>query len=98
MPARARWPGRSAPQAATESRCWMRAKRIVIIGGGLVLLLFVAVLAAVWLVDIDGYRQQVQTLLRDRLNRDVTIGHIALNLRPLGVRVQDTVIAEAPAL
>jgi uncharacterized protein involved in outer membrane biogenesis len=76
----------------------MRAKRIAIIGGGICILLIVGLLAAVSLIDVDSYRPQVQSLLRDRLQRDVTIGHIGLSFRPLGVRVQDTVIGEAPAI
>ena len=76
----------------------MRAKRIAIIGGGLVLLLIAGVVAAVLLIDVDGYRPQVQALLRENLNRDVTIGRMSLSLMPLGVRVHDTVIAEAPDL
>jgi uncharacterized protein involved in outer membrane biogenesis len=75
----------------------MRLKRIAIAAGALVILLVAGVLAAVWLVDVNGYRPQIQTLLREQLNRDVSIGRLGLSLWPLGVRVEDTVIGESPA-
>lgn len=75
----------------------MRMKRLAIAAGALVVLLLIGGLAAVWLVDVNGYRPQIQTLLREQLNREVLIGRLNLSLWPLGVRVENTVISESPA-
>ena len=75
----------------------MRRKRIAIIAGGILVLLVALALAAVALIDVNGYRGQVASLLANRLNRQITLGRLSLSLFPLGLRVEDAVIGEAPA-
>src|SRR5215831_14437412 len=65
-----------------------------------VLILVVLVLAAALIVprfiDINHYHGQIQAELEQALNRQVSTGHMSLNLFPPSVSIQNAVIAEAP--
>jgi uncharacterized protein involved in outer membrane biogenesis len=76
----------------------MRRKRVAIAGVVVLLILAGVVVALPWLVDVNQYRDRVQTALQERLNRDVSIGRMQLSLWPIGVRIESVVIGEDPAL
>jgi len=65
--------------------------------GVLVIILAIAVLTVPSLVDVNRYRPQIETKLRDRLGRDVSLGPMRLSLIPLAFRVENATIGEDPA-
>src|SRR6476659_4711304 len=76
-------------------RCFMRSRLTVGLGIFLILLIIVA-LAAPAFIDVNRYRPQIETKLRDELGRDVSLGPMKLSLIPLAFRVEDAVIADDP--
>ena len=70
-------------------------RRAALIGVSVFVLLGVAVLALLRL-DVNRYRGQVQAALAGRLHRQVSIGPMHVSVRPLGIRVDDSVIGEDP--
>ena len=62
-----------------------------------VLVLFGAALAALLRFDVNRYRGQVQAALAGRLHRQVSIGPLHVSVRPLAIRVDNSVIGEDPA-
>lgn len=75
----------------------MRTKRIAMAGGAVIVLLAVLAVAALSLIDLNQYRGRVEVLLREQLNRQVTVGRIAASFWPLGVRVEQVTIGESPS-
>jgi len=72
----------------------MKRKGLAIIAG-IVVLLFVAVLAIPALVDVNRYRPRIEAKLEEQLGRKVSLGQMRLRLLPLSFRVQKAMIAEA---
>ena len=71
--------------------------RKAIIGVGIfIILIVVAGLLAPSFIDVNHYRPQIESKLRDRLGRNVSLGPMRLSLIPLGFRVQNAVIADDP--
>src|ERR1051325_5226609 len=71
--------------------------RKLIIGVGIVIILIVSgVLVAPRFIDVNRYRPQIESKLRDRLGRDVSLGQMRLSLVPPAFRVENAVIAEDP--
>src|ERR1044071_5682083 len=64
--------------------------------GLLIVVVFIAVLALPAFVDVNRYRPQIESKLQDRLGRSVSLGKMGLSLSPLGFRVENVVVAEAP--
>src|SRR5215471_19224603 len=68
-----------------------------LIGLGIVIILVViAALAAPRFIDVNRYRPQIEAKLRDRLNRNVSLGPMRLSLIPLAFRVDNVRIDEDP--
>ena len=71
--------------------------RKAIIGVGIfIILIVVAGLLAPSFIDVNHYRPQIESKLRERLGRNVSLGPMRLRLIPLGFRVQNAVIADDP--
>jgi hypothetical protein len=62
-----------------------------------VLVLLGAAVLALLRLDVNRYRDQVQAALAGRLHRQVSIGAMHVSVRPLGIRVDNSVIGEDPA-
>src|SRR5215831_3314407 len=73
----------------------MRSKALVGLGI-VVILVVIAALAAPRFIDVNHYRPQIEANLRDRLNRNVSLGPMRLSLIPLAFRVDNVRIAEHP--
>jgi uncharacterized protein involved in outer membrane biogenesis len=73
----------------------MRSKALI--GLGIVIILVViAALAAPRFIDVNRYRPQIEAKLRDRLNRNVSLGPMRLSLIPLAFRADNVRIDEDP--
>jgi len=59
--------------------------------------LFLAILALPYVVDVDRFRPQLEASLQSSLGRDVHIGHMQLSLLAGGARVDQISVAEDPA-
>ncbi|HZS03889.1 MAG TPA: AsmA family protein, partial [Blastocatellia bacterium] len=71
--------------------------RKVIVGLGIfIILIVVAGLLAPSFIDVNHYRPQIESKLRERLGRNVSLGPMHLRIIPLGFRVQNAVIADDP--
>jgi uncharacterized protein involved in outer membrane biogenesis len=64
--------------------------------GIIIILVVIAALAAPKFIDINHYRPQIEAKLRDRLNRNVSLGPMRLSLIPLAFRVDNVRIDEDP--
>jgi AsmA protein len=72
--------------------------RKLLIALGIVLALaVVAVLALPFVVDVNRYRPQIESRLKDALGRTVSLGKMDLSLRPFGFRVENAIIGEDPS-
>jgi AsmA protein len=58
---------------------------------------FLAILALPYVVDVDRFRPQLEASLQSSLGRDVHIGHMQLSLLAGGARVDQISVAEDPA-
>ena len=76
----------------------MYRKRVALISATAIALLIGVVVALPYIVDVNRYRGPIQTALRERLNRPVTVGQMRLSLLPPGLRVADAVVGEEPSL
>jgi uncharacterized protein involved in outer membrane biogenesis len=73
----------------------MRSKALI--GLGIVIILVViAALAAPRFIDVNRYRPQIEANLRDRLNRNVSLGPVRLSFIPLAFRADNVRIDEDP--
>jgi AsmA protein len=70
-------------------------RRAALMAAAVLVLLGAAVLALLRL-DVNRYRDQVQAALAGRLHRQVSIGAMHVSVRPLGIRVDNSVIGEDP--
>ena len=73
-----------------------RTRSAVIAAAVVVAVLIVTALALPRLFDINAYRPQVQAAIATRLHRDVALGRMHLSLVPLGLGIEDAVIADDP--
>src|SRR5262245_19110125 len=72
--------------------------RKVFIGLGiLAILLIIGVLAVAALVDVNRNRPQIEGKLRDRLERNVSLGEMRLSWMPPAFRVDNVFIDEDPS-
>src|SRR5688572_1899446 len=76
----------------------MYRKRVALISATAIALLIGVLVALPYIVDVNRYRGPIQTALRERLNRPVTVGQMRLSLLPPGLRVADAVVGEEPSL
>jgi AsmA protein len=63
----------------------------------LTILVVIALLAAPKFVDVNHYRPLIETKMRERLGRNVSLGPMKLSLLPLAFRVDNAVVADDPA-
>ncbi len=73
----------------------MRIRYIVI--PVVVLIVLVVAVVAILASNVDKYRPRVQAELQQKLDRQVTIGHLSLRLFPLSIRAENVTVADAPA-
>ena len=72
--------------------------RRLLIGLGIVVLLVIAgALTFPYFVDVNQYRDRIQTELHKKLNRPVSLGKMRLSLLPLSFQVENAVIGDDPA-
>jgi uncharacterized protein involved in outer membrane biogenesis len=71
-------------------------RRVIIGVGILVILLVVAGLVAPAFIDVNHYRPQIESKLREHLGRQVSLGPMRLSLIPLGFRVENAIISDDP--
>ena len=67
------------------------------IGGLTAAAALIAAAAAVLLVDVNRFRQPIQSQLEKGLHRSVALGQIGLRLLPLAITVNDLSIGESPS-
>jgi uncharacterized protein involved in outer membrane biogenesis len=70
-------------------------RRILWISGAILVLVIVALGAAVLLVDVNRFREPIQSQLEKGLQRPVKLGAIGLKLIPLAITVSDCSIGES---
>ncbi len=73
-------------------------RRLLLIGGGLVLVVAVLVGVALSFIDVNQFREPIQAKMQARIHRDVKLGAMGLSLFPLSVRISDVTIGESPAV
>ena len=71
-------------------------RRLIISVGILVILIVVAGLLAASFIDVNHYRPQIESKLRDRLDRQVSLGPMHLSWIPLGFQAQNAIISDDP--
>ncbi len=75
----------------------MPRTRSAAIGAAVVVaVLIVTALALPRLFDVNAYRPQVQAAIATRLHREVALGRMHLSFIPLGLTIDDAVIADDP--
>jgi AsmA protein len=74
----------------------MRNKPLLIVGG-IVAILVVAILALPLFVDVNKFKPTLETDISTALGRQVTIGNISLAIFSGGVTIDDVAIADDPA-
>ncbi|HLJ48598.1 MAG TPA: AsmA family protein [Bryobacteraceae bacterium] len=72
-------------------------RRLLMIGGCLILGVIILLGAALMFVDVNQFRAPIQSKIQARIRRDVKLGAMGLNLFPLSVRIGDMAISESPA-
>ncbi len=70
--------------------------RYIVIPVVVIVIILVAVFAIV-AGNVDKYRPRVQAELQNKLDRQVTIGHLGLRLFPLSLRADGVTVADSPA-
>jgi uncharacterized protein involved in outer membrane biogenesis len=73
------------------------SRRRALLVAAAALLLVGAVVLSLTIVDLSRYRGRVQTVLAERLGRDVSIAGMHVSVLPLGIRLVDGVIGEDAA-
>lgn len=73
----------------------MTKKRAFILGGIVVGLVAIGVIVLLT-VDVNAYREVIESRLEGQLGRDITLGEMSLGLIPLRIEVADVRISEAP--
>lgn len=72
-------------------------KKLIYIVGGILVVLVAAVVILPFVIDANTFRPQIERLLSEQLNREVTIGDLQLSILSGGVAVGDLTIADDPA-
>src|SRR5260370_29034141 len=72
-------------------------KRIALIGGGLVALLLLSVLALPFLIAPNSFRPMLESRLTQALGREVKLGQLKLSILSGSVTANDLSIADDPA-
>jgi AsmA protein len=72
-------------------------KRIVVIGGTLIVLLLLAVVALPFLIDPNTFRPMLESRLTQALGREVKLGDLKLSILSGSVTANDLSIADDPA-
>jgi AsmA protein len=72
-------------------------KKVIYIGGGIVVLLLAAIVILPFVIDANRFRPDIERLMSEALNRQVSIGNIQLSILSGGVAVDDLTIADDPA-
>src|SRR5688572_10464650 len=72
-------------------------RRAVLIAATGLLLLGTTVVVTLSRLDVDRYRDRVQAALTERLHRNVSFGAMHVSVRPVGIRIENGLIAEDPA-
>ena len=72
-------------------------RRAALIAASSGLLLLGTTVVTLSRLDVDRYRDQVQAVLAERLHRTVSVGPMHVSLRPVGIRIENGLIAEDPA-
>jgi len=75
----------------------MKAKRVLIIAGIILLVLIVVLVAAPLLIDVDRFRPAIEARLQTALGRPVEIGHLQFSLLSGGVLAQAITIGDDPS-
>jgi AsmA protein len=65
------------------------------ISGAIVLFVIVGLVATVLLIDVNRFREPIQSQLEKGLHRQVKLGSISLSLFPLAITVSDCTISES---
>lgn len=73
------------------------SRKLIYIGGAVVLVLLLALIALPMMVDVNQYRPRIETLLSGALNRQVTVGNITLSILSGGVSVEELSVSDDPA-
>src|ERR1700757_1123836 len=68
--------------------------RLIIGVGILVILIVVVGLLTASFIDVNHYRPQIESKLRDRLDRQVSLGPMHLSWIPLGFQAQNAIISD----
>src|ERR1039457_3062757 len=71
-------------------------RKLLMIAGGVVLLLVVAMVALALLIDADRYRPDAEKQASDALGRQVTIGKLKSTLLEGGVTAENLAISDDP--
>ena len=72
-------------------------KRIVLIGGAVLVLLMLAVAALPFLIDPNAFRPMLEARLSQALGREVKLGELKLSILSGSVTANDLSIADDPA-
>src|SRR5262249_34946002 len=72
-------------------------RRLFVGFGVLVILIILAVLVLPAFLDVNRYRPQIESRLREKLGRNITLGEMRLSLNPPAFRVDNVTIDEDPA-
>lgn len=71
-------------------------KKLVFILGGIALAVVALGVIVLLMVDVNTYRDVIESRLKGQLGRDITLGEMSLGLIPLRIEVADVHISEAP--
>jgi uncharacterized protein involved in outer membrane biogenesis len=71
-------------------------RRIVTILGVFVVVAVLIVLVVPSLINVDRYRPQIETRLKEKLGREVKLGALKLHVIPLSVSIESITIGESP--
>src|SRR5947207_2494094 len=71
-------------------------RRVLIILGVLVVVMVLIVLIVPSLINVDRYRPQIETKLKEKLGREVKLGALTLHVIPLSVSIESITIGESP--
>ena len=71
-------------------------RRILIILGVLAVVMVLIILIAPSLINVERYRPQIESRLKEKLGREVNLGALKLHVIPLSVSIESITIGESP--
>ena len=71
-------------------------RRFLIILGVLAVVMVLIILIAPSLINVERYRPQIETRLKEKLGREVNLGALKLHVIPLSVSIESITIGESP--